>query len=240
MHIAICDDDTLELTQISSLLNTYRQERELALTYQPYLSAVDLLSNLEKSQYDLLLLDILMPGFTGIEAAREIRGFDQEINIIFLTSSPDFALESYGVKARDYMLKPVSKDKLFSALDAIVAEERAALDGLSVKTQTGMARILFSKLAYVEVINKRLYFHLSDTSVRAVYGSLSDYEEILLARPAFVKVHRAFIVNLWQMAELTAGHFVARNGESVPISRLLYSEIRKRYMKHLFEETGMA
>jgi DNA-binding LytR/AlgR family response regulator len=104
LHIAICDDNAIELSHISELLNRYRLERNAQLIYITYLNATELLSAMEKNLYDLLLLDILMPGFTGIEAAREIRTFDQIVKIIFLTSSPEFALDSYGVKAIDYIL----------------------------------------------------------------------------------------------------------------------------------------
>ncbi|MEG1780966.1 MAG: LytTR family DNA-binding domain-containing protein [Clostridium sp.] len=239
MHIAICDDDLLELNRITLLLDTYRRERDICLTYKTYQSATELLSNLKTSQYDLLLLDILMPGFTGIQAAREVRTFDNGVNIIFLTSSPEFALDSYAVKARDYMLKPVLEDKLFSALDSILAEEKESFDGISVKTQNGMNRILFSKLVFVEVINKRLYFHLSDASLREVHAPLSEYENKLLLRSEFIKTHRSYIVNLWQMSELTAHGFVTYQGTIIPISRLLYTKVKQAYMEHLFIETGV-
>ncbi|MEG1773358.1 MAG: LytTR family DNA-binding domain-containing protein [Oscillospiraceae bacterium] len=238
MHIAICDDDASELARVLSLLDTYRQERAVCLTYQAYHSAAELLATMKNGQYALLLLDILMPGFTGIEAAREVRTFDQGVRIIFLTSSPEFALDSYAVKAQDYMLKPVPKEKLFSALDAIFAEEQTPMEGLVLKTQSGMARILFSRLAFVEITNKRLHFHLSDGSMREAYASLAEYEKKLLSQPGFIKVHRAYIVNLWQMSELTASSFVSNSGKVVPISRLLYGEVRKAYMEHLFVETG--
>ncbi|MEG2652230.1 MAG: LytTR family DNA-binding domain-containing protein [Ruthenibacterium sp.] len=238
MHIAVCDDDSMELARIASLLDAYRRERNICLSYQTYLSAAELLFAIKSKQYDLLLLDILMPGFTGLQAAQEVRTFDSGTNIIFFTSSPEFALESYAVKARDYILKPVLKEKLFSALDAVLAQEPEVFEGLSIRAQRGMAHILFSRLAFVEVMNKQLHFHLSDGEVRAVRASLTDYEQRLLIRPEFIKVHRAYLVNLWQMRELTPGGFVTHNGDSIPVSRLLYSGVRKAYLEHLFVETG--
>ena len=58
-----------------------------------------------------------MPALNGIELGREIRGFDRASSVIFLTSSPEFALDSYSVKASDYIVKPASKERLFMALD---------------------------------------------------------------------------------------------------------------------------
>lgn len=239
MRIAICDDDSRELARISSLIDKYRKEKAVALSYQTYQSATELVSVINSKNYDILLLDIMMPGISGIDAAHEIRAFDAQVKIVFLTSSPEFALESYAVKAYDYMLKPTSPDKLFPILDAIIAEEQRPLEGMTVKTQTGIARILFAKLAFVEVKNKKLHFHMADGSVREVTASLAAFEDQLLSRSEFIKVHRAYIVNLWQVSELRPKELVTYAGCTIPISRLLYGKVRETYMEHLFVEKGM-
>ena len=239
MKIAVCDDDSQELERISALIDTYKRESKVPLTYNTFRSATELISIMGSSYYDILLLDILMPGINGMQAAHEIRAFDAGVKIAFLTSSPEFAVESYAVKAYDYILKPVSKDKLFSILDAVIAEELKPLEGLTVKTQSGITRILFSRLAFVEIMNKKLYFHLADGSVREVSASLASFEEDLLARAEFVKVHRSYIVNLWQVGELGSKELITHAGKTVPISRLLYGKVREAYMRHLFLEKGV-
>ena len=237
--MAICDDDSLELERISSFIAAYRQEKKVPLTYKAFQSATELLSTMNSGDYDILLLDILMPGLTGMEVAHEIRGYDAGVKIIFLTSSPEFALESYAVKAYDYILKPASRHNLFPILDALYAEEQKPLEGLIVKTQAGMARILFPKLAFVEVMNKKLYFHLAEGSMQEVSSSLAAFEDKLLTRSEFVKVHRSYIVNLWQMSELKSREFITQARKTVPISRLLYRKVREAYMEHLFVEKGV-
>lgn len=239
MKIAVCDDDSQELERISALIDTYKRESKVPLTYKTFRSATELISSMGSSDYDILLLDILMPGINGMQAAHEIRVFDAGVKIVFLTSSPEFAVESYAVKAYDYILKPVSKDKLFSILDAVIAEELKPLEGLTIKTQSGVARILFSRLAFVEIMNRKLYFHLADGSVREVSASLASFEEELLARAEFVKVHRSYIVNLWQVGELGSKELITHAGKTVPISRLLYGKVREAYMRHLFLEKGV-
>lgn len=239
MKIALCDDDSRELSRISSFIDSYRQEKAVPLTYLTYQSATELVSIINNRNFDILFLDILMPGISGIDAAHEIRALDEQVKIVFLTSSPEYALESYEVKAYDYILKPMSKDKLFPILDAVLAEEQKPLEGLTVKTQTGMARILFCKLVFVEVMNKKLYFHLVDGSTREVSASLAAFEEKLLSRSEFVKVHRSYIVNLWQVSELRSMELITHDGKTVPISRLLYPKVRAAYMEYLFEEKGI-
>ena len=156
MKIAICDDDSQELAKISSFIDAYRQKNNVLLTYQTFQSGTELVFTMESGDYDILFLDILMPGFSGMQAAHEIRGFDRVAQIVFLTSSPEFAVESYQVKAHNYILKPVSEEKLNRLLDELIKEEQNPQEGLAVKTQKGMAFILFSRLAFVEVMNKTL------------------------------------------------------------------------------------
>lgn len=235
MHIAICDDNCKELLHISGLLDSYRQEKDADFTFKVYSNATELIFDMENKFYDLLLLDILMPGLSGIKAAKEIRESNSVVKIIFLTSSPEFALESYGVRAEDYILKPISKERFFSTLDNLFAQDKTASEGFSIKTQSAMTKILFSNIVYVEVMNKRLYFYLSDGSIHEIYSSLSNYEDTLLSREGFIKVHRSYIVNMWKMSKITKNKFITQKGTIIPISRLLYSEVRKAYMEYLFK-----
>lgn len=236
MIIAICDDDKEELLRISSLLDTYRQERKAPILYKTFQSATDMLATAKSGNYLLYLLDVMMPETSGMEAAREIRNFDTEAKIVFLTSSPEFAAESYSVKAHDYLLKPAKPEHLFSILDALLVEQQRPIEAIGLKTKKGITRILFSNLVFVEINSKRLYFHLADGEVREVVAPLAEYENLLLSRPEFIRVHRSYIANLWQMTDLSSSGLVTLGGHNVPVSRALYPKVREAYLKQLFCE----
>ena len=236
MHIAICDDDKEELARISSFLDKYQREHTAWLTYKAFHSGVELLSTVRSGDFALYLLDVIMPSVNGVEVAKEIRSFDTEAKIVFLTSSPEFAVASYTVKAMDYILKPVEEGRLFGVLNELMTDSQKPQEGLTVKAKSGITRILFSRLVYVEVVNKQVYFHLSDNSVREVTARLSQFEQTLLARPEFMRVHRSYIVNLFQINELTANGLTTHQGNSIPVSRGLYKEVRDAYVKQLFWE----
>ncbi|MDD2956864.1 MAG: LytTR family DNA-binding domain-containing protein [Oscillospiraceae bacterium] len=238
MQIAVCDDDPEELVRISSILDDYRQERKASICYRTFHSATELLATAKSGDYDLYLLDVMMPAVSGMEAARELRGFDQDAALVFLTSSPEFAVESYRYKAQDYLLKPAKRERLFPLLDALLAKRQASGECLSVKTKTGATLILYERLAYVEVVNKWVYFHLSDGSVREVASPLSAFEADLLTRPEFVRTHRAYLVNLIQVAELRANELTTLVGDKIPVSRQNYAEVREAYLGQLFARRG--
>ena len=236
LRIAACDDDEKERLRIAELLGRYREVKNAPLHFDVYRSGVGLLEAREQIPYDLLLLDILMPGLNGMDAAKEIRLTDGETKLIFLTSSPEFAVESYSVEAYSYLLKPVTSEKLFPLLDRLFSEQRQSEQVLTLMRPAGVMRIPFSKLSVLEVSNKKLRFHLQDGSVKEVNGALSELEETLLSREEFVKVHRSYLVNMSQIQSLSAGELTTYAGQRVPVSRLLQTQVRDRYMNYLFAE----
>jgi DNA-binding LytR/AlgR family response regulator len=233
MHIAICDDNLSELSRVSSLLEEFSREVDGSVTYEAFNSAVELLEIMRIKRFDLLILDILMPGITGMDAAREIRRSDSEIPIIFLTSSREFAVESYRVNAIDYIIKPVNKDELFLSISKQLARYTQKDSYLTVKTKNGIVKLSFSQIVYLEVISRYVQFVLVNGEVRESYGYLADYETDLLSDPHFYKPHRSYIVNLRQVTELNKDGFVTKNGKTVPVARDAYPKAKAEYMKFL-------
>lgn len=236
LKIAICDDDIRDLCRIENLIIRYQEERKSPLKYKTFSNVIELLDNMHSCTYDILLLDILMPGINGMEAAHEIREFDSEIKIIFLTSSPEFAVESYAVDAYYYLIKPCTENKLFPILNRVFFDVQKAEEALHIKSSSGIIRIPFDKLEFLEVMNKKLFFHLTDGSVKEIYSSLSDYETELVCRRDFIKVHRSYIVNMKYIQELSSKELTMYTKQRVPTSRLLSEKIKQAYMEYLFAE----
>ena len=119
-RIAFCDDDAALLHQMQDFLEQYRALRGVQLELFSYTKPMELLADIEAGvRFDVLFLDVLMPGINGINAAREIRRYDTAVQIIFVTSSSEFAVQSYVVGAYYYQLKPIWKDSFFRLTDAV-------------------------------------------------------------------------------------------------------------------------
>ena len=225
MYLAVCDDKKGALDAVSSLLDVWQAERDTTVHRKLFQSPVELLESARQERFTLYLLDVMMPGMDGLEAAREIRCFDDAAEIVFLSTSPGFAYESYGVRALNYLLKPVEGKKLFALLDELCLREKKTAEALTLKTSTTIVRVPYSQISYVEVIGKHVYFHLTDRNVREVVGALKDFEAMLLHRPEFMRVHRSYIVNMFQVEELSSIGLRTFQGENLPVSRLSYSQI---------------
>ena len=238
MYLAVCDDQDKELETLAALLDTWQRERKTPLRWRSFRSAGQLLEAARRERFTLYLLDVIMPGMDGMEAAQEIRSFDAAADIVFLTSSPGFAYESYSVRALEYLLKPITPRLLFPLLDRLALREQRPQEGLTLKAGATLVRVPFSQLAYVEVNGKHLYFNLTDGQVREVAAPMREYEGQLLQRPEFMRIHRSYIVNMMQIEELSSTGVHTFSGKDLPVSRLLYPQLQKDYMQLLFAERG--
>lgn len=233
MRIAICDDEPRLLSRVCELLSDYRLPDNSEFSFDTFSSAVDLMAAMPKGNYDALILDILMPGFTGMDAAHEIRETNSSVNIIFLTSSPEFAVESYRVHAFDYLMKPVDRSDLFNCLDRLYQKLGNELPSLAIDTSRKKCTIPYSSIEFIAVNNRTIEFHLIDGSSLEITGHLIDYESQLLNQPGYIKVHRSYVVNMKRMKSLVNQVFITMSGKQIPIARGLSKDIKQAYISYM-------
>lgn len=235
--VALCDDELETLDELRILLDQYRAERGREIRYAAFHSPFDLLSEFEKgNRFDILFLDVLMPGVNGIEAAREIRQHDKTVEIIFLTSSAAFAVESYAVGAFFYQLKPIWKESFFRLMDAVI-EQCGENDeaGLILHCKTGIARIAFEKLEYCEALGHTLLFHLTDGGVLESAGGMDRLTEQLAGDGRFLRIHRSYLVNMGHIKNIEAKNMTMSSQVRLPIPRGKYAPIKDAYLEYAFQ-----
>lgn len=236
LKIAFCDDDLEILKELGILLDKYKKERDEDLTCTVFQSPLELLAAIEKGfSFDILFLDILMPGENGIETAKEIRQYDNNMKIIFLTSSPEFAVQSYTVGAYFYQLKPVWEESFFRLMDAVLAEcEKKKKNSLILRSKDGITRIDLQQLEYCEVLGRKLLFHLENGAVLESAGSLDDLAGQLMQYSNFFRPHRSFLVNMEYIQNISSRSIKMVNDAEIPIPHGKCSEIKNTYMEYAF------
>ena len=236
IKIAFCDDDMEVLHQINELLDRYRVERNEDITYAAFQSPFELLTEIEKGiRPDILFLDVVMPGQNGMDVAKEIRQYDTNMKIIFLTSSPEFAVESYSVGAYFYQLKPIWEESFFRLMDSVLAEcEKKKKNSLILRSKDGITRIDLQQLEYCEVLGRKLLFHLEDGAVLESAGSLDDLAGQLMQHSNFFRPHRSFLVNMEYIQNISSRSIKMVNDAEIPIPHGKCSEIKNTYMEYAF------
>ena len=236
IKIAFCDDDMEVLHQMNELLDRYRVERNEDITYAAFQSPFELLTEIEKGiRPDILFLDVVMPGQNGMDVAKEIRQYDTNMKIIFLTSSPEFAVESYSVGAYFYQLKPIWEESFFRLMDAVLAEcEKKKKNSLILRSKDGITRIDLQQLEYCEVLGRKLLFHLENGAVLESAGSLGDLAGQLMQYSNFFRPHRSFLVNMEYIQNISSRSIKMVNDAEIPIPHGKCSEIKNTYMEYAF------
>lgn len=235
-RLAFCDDDPNIHDQLTALLEKYRTQRKTDLECTAFRSPLDLLAAIESgARYDILLLDVLMPAEDGITAAKEIRQYDKTVHIIFLTSSTEFAVESYVVGAYFYLLKPIWEDSFFPLMDSVMAAcRRAEPRSLVLRCKSGISRIELEKLLYCEVLSRTLVFHLTDGRILESTGSMDELARQLAEYPCFLRPHRSFLVNMEYIRSITAKTLVLTDGAQIPIPHGRAADIKNQYLEYAF------
>ena len=237
LKIAICDDSPEFIGKIEEAVHGWKSLPENAVI-KTFENGDSLVSAHSSENFDFIFLDVVMPFIDGIETAREIRAFDKKTKIVFLTSSPEFALDSYSVKASNYLLKPIDKTALFECLDDLYSDFKEDFSGIAVKSFSAIYNIPFHSIEYIEAMNKKALIYLFDKKIIESSEPFYIFEEKLLPFPNFFKCHRSYIVNIHRIASFSAKDIFMRNGNTVPLSRSCKKDFEETYFETLFGKAG--
>jgi DNA-binding LytR/AlgR family response regulator len=197
----------------------------------------------EGSRFDALFLDVRMPGLDGLELARILRRFEQPPAVVFVTAFDDHAVDAFELAVLDYLVKPVSRQRLDEALDRVgravggadAPVEADALDDdvLPVDAPRGGGKRLLPRSSIVVLQAHGDYVRVSaDDGRYLLRARLSDLDE-RWSRHGFLRVHRGFLVNLRRAVEVRprlngTAVLVMSDGSEVPIARRQVGELRRR------------
>lgn len=237
IHIAICDDSKQERQILATLFKRYQELHATPLQIHIFQNGFSLLDAIDQGKrFDITILDILMPGENGIEIARNIRASGTDTEIIFLTSSPEYAVDSYEVKAQNYLLKPVTEEKFFASIDSILAEldEKDTASFIIYTTEKQYSRIRVSSLVYGEVTHRTITLHLADQTIISAVMTFTEFQDILKAYPDFIYPHRSYAVNMNYIQYVTKSDIILTDGQKIPLSRNNYTKISEQFLNFAY------
>ena len=234
IQIGICDDRAEDIRTLSEALYTYDDTFKIF----DYRDGESLLQDcLEKNiLFDILFLDIYMPGLNGIETASKIRASMKDVKIIFVSSSNEHYPEAYDMFAFNYLIKPLNQEKLNRVLEqAFISssngKERRQQIQFSYKGTN--YHVLFRDILYIESKDKIILFHIEGRPTLQCYGKL---EEILKQLPeeSFIRCHQSFAVNIFHVTEMGKNHFIMGT-DVVNISKKYQKVSKDKYFDYLFK-----
>ena len=241
LKIAICDDNVSELQQVKSVVLQFIRSRQSVqpMSVHAFERGSDLFGFTQKyGGFDLVITDVVMPNLSGIELASKLRANNDNCKILFLTTSSEFAVDSYKVKAWYYLLKSEADAELPVLLERVLNDITGEREtSLVLKEKGKLTRVPMGSVRFVESVNHTVYFHLHNNGTISCFGTMNDYHEILVSDKRFVKCHKSYIVNMQYVTSITGKDFVLTEGEIVPISRTVYQQIKNEYFDYIFNHS---
>lgn len=239
---ALCDDEVEELDKTEKLLNAYEREHpEVDFIIECFESADELLYRVEDRNYtpDLIFMDIFMPGpggvsdSVGMDAAKKLRDMGSRARLFFLTTSGEYALQAFDVNASQYLIKPVTKGRIFDVLDTfLLREEEEKKKYILLKVEGRFVKVAVSDIVYCEAQGKIQCIHLAGGGEYLQRMTMTELGEILLDYREFVRVGSAFIVNLEYIESLNARDVWLSDGKKIYLPRGAYKGLRERYFNY--------
>ena len=226
MRCILVDDNKMARMALGQLIS---QLSDLELLAQCE-TAIEAYNWLEKESADLVFLDIEMPGLSGLELARQLKG--RNTYIIFTTGKKDYALEAFGLNVADYLLKPIALNRLLEAvskvkelMNKVKTEVKIESDLFFVKDKGALKQLKMDEILYIEAMGDYVKVQIKDRYYM-IHNTLKVVEQ-KLNPDAFLRIHRSFIIALNKIDKIEDG-VVTIQQTGIPVADAYRSVLNQR------------
>lgn len=230
INCLVVDDEPMA----REILNSHLKKIEVIKVISTCKNAIEAFNIINTNPIDLIFLDINMPEISGLSFAKSI---NKNIKVIFTTAYREYAVDGFNLQAVDYLLKPISFERLLQAVNKYVGENTSEIieekveikqkksEFMFVRADRKMVKVNFSEIQYIESFSDYLKIHLLDKLIvtRETITSI----EAKLPQNEFIRIHRSFIVSIYKINSFT-NEFIEIKNKALPISRSYKKEVLQR------------
>lgn len=235
VKVAIVEDETELHDYYGKMIEAWGNARNIRFIITFVENSEEYLFKYDRQNvFDIIFLDVCMKDMNGMELAHEIRNFDRNVQIVFLTGNAGYVFEGYEIGAVRYLIKPVEENELAKALDACMEKLGSSReDYLTIKYQGENLRLSRSEIVFVKVDGHYLQMRTTDK----VYEWKESLKEMVnkLDPARFVMANRSAVVNLEFVDKITREECILENGETISVSRGAYGPLNDAFMKYFFK-----
>ncbi len=238
MKLAVVEDEAVHGRLLEQYIADWGKRNGIPVSVRTYPSAESFLFEWEDMPADAVFADIQMPGMDGMEMVRKLREKDEKVPVVFATGIADHMQEGYEVEALNYLLKPLSAEKVSACLDRVL-RRHAAAQFLMAETLGGVRKLPLETVNYCEAAGHNTKLGLTGGEQLFCSSSLSTLEREL-AEKGFVKCHRSYLCNLSNLNRITSEALVFDDGTVIPVSRRLYRTVNRAFIEKFGARGGPA
>ena len=240
-NIAICDDERAALELLGSSVRGALQARNVDASIETFTRPRDLLLRMQKVSFDLLFLDIEMPGMTGLELAQRLRREGNLIDIIYISNREDLVFDALRTNPRGFIRKTRLIQDVSGVIGTYLAYRKADSQPktLILQDREQTTYIPIDKLQYIEGSGKTQMAHIvGKEQPTELHKSMQELEEELTPQ-GFLRIHKGYLLNYRFIRRIGDNEVTLTNDEKLPISRRKYQEIRDAYMELMQNDGGV-
>lgn len=216
IKVAVVEDDKNAATLLQAYLTSYQKNSGVVFDVSLFPNGLEFISDYS-ADFDIVFMDIEMPGLNGIETAKKLRAVDENVCLIFVTNMSQYAISGYEVHAMDFLLKPVEYSYFAIKLEkALRYSEKHKDVWVCLPDESGKIRLKLSDIYFVESNKHYLYYHTKD-KIYKVRDSMRSIEGGYLANH-FALASNTCLVNMNYVTRYN-GNGIVVNGEYIAISR---------------------
>ena len=240
-NIAICDDEKVALELLGASVKGALRSRNVDASIEVFARPRDLLARMKNVSFDLLFLDIEMPGMTGLELAQQLRREGNLIDIIYISNREDLVFDALRTNPRGFIRKTRLIQDVSGVIDTYLSYRKADdhPQTLIIKERDQVMYIPIDKLQYIEGSGKSQMAHVvGKEEPMELHKSMQELEEELSGY-GLLRIHKGYLLNYRFIRRIGDNEVTLTNGEKLPISRRKYQEIREAYMVLMQNEGGV-
>lgn len=231
IRIAIVEDEPEQIEQVVSMLKKFEETTGINLDLSSFTTGEEFLDGFSPGDFNILLLDIQMPGIDGMTVATRIREVDKSVTIMFITNIIQYAVQGYSVRALDFFVKPLKYESFIEKLQrAIDQVGEKAKETVCLRTVSGMRLFELNQILYAEIVARKLmlhtingYYHCNDT-MQSIEKTLDNNR--------FYRCHAGFLVNLDHVRQIDR-ESITVGERQIPISRYRYKGLVDALTRYL-------
>lgn len=230
LSVAVCDDEVLDCCNIAGRIRAICEKRKVPCTIRQFHNGRELLQAVES--FDIIFLDIMMSGMDGMETAQLLRDMAYDKLLIFLSSSREYVFEAYDVEAFQYLVKPVSDQKLDSVLRrAIGKSEHSSDEFILVTKERQNKKLLLKNIRYVEIRGRVICIH-GVNGIFEYYGKIGSLEEELREK-GFFRCHKSYLIHLKYVDTYNRQEVFLESGERIPLAKRRYDAFCEEILEYM-------
>lgn len=230
MRIAVCDDDLREQEQFEMALQGWDPTRKA----EKFLNGASLLKAAKSAPaFDIVFLDIYMPGESGLDIAKQLQEISPETGIAFVTTSSEHAVEAFSLHALHYLVKPVTTEGVVEAFRRLTELRGKRRDLISFTLGASRYTFFLDQISLLENEDHAVNISLADGRRLKVWMSFGEIEQKLSG--SFLRVNRGIIVNMDYIAQMGTDTCILRDGSRLPIAVRQSAAIRAAYDDYVFD-----